>query len=164
MDVKHFPAFYQANIKRVYQYLYYRVGGNKERAEDLAHDVFLKAFKAFESYDPAISQSSWIYTIARNHLINEVQKDRGNVDLEAIENTDWDKADWPEKLALRYDERRLWHALNELGGEDAEIIRLKHLEGWSFDDIAEKMKKTPGALRVQSSRGLKKLRMILKQK
>ena len=164
MDVKHFPEFYKKNIKRVYQYLYYRIGGSKERAEDLTHDVFLKAFKAFESFDPAISQSSWLYTIARNHLINQVQKDRPSVDLDEIENTIWDKADWPEKLALRYDERRLWTAMQALEHEDREIVRLKHLEGWSFDEIAEKLKKTPGALRVQSSRALKKLRTILKQK
>ena len=164
MDTKQFSAFYKTNIKRVYRYLLYRVQGNREVAEDLTHDVFLKAFAAFESYDPAISQSSWIYAIARNHLINYVEKTRQNVDLEAIENTDWDRVDWAERLSLRHDERRLWHAIGTLPSEDAEIVRLKYLEGWSYDDIAERLGKTAGALRVQSHRALSALKRVLKQK
>ena len=164
MDVKHFPEFYQINLKRVYRFLFYRLGGNKERAEDLTHDVFIKAFNAFESYDPEISQSSWIYTIARNHLINQIQKDRPTVGLEEIEQTMCDRTDWPERLTLAFDERRLWNAIGQLEDEEAQVIRWKHLEGWSFEEIGERIGKTPGALRVQAHRTLKKLRGILKQK
>jgi RNA polymerase sigma factor (sigma-70 family) len=84
--------------------------------------------------------------------------------LEDIENTAWDKLDWMEKMSMKHDERRLIQALTELGGEDADLVRLKHLEGWSFDEIAQKIGKSPGALRTQSHRALKSLRNILKQK
>lgn len=164
MERKHFPAFYQDNVKRVYSFLYFRVGGNKALAEDLTQDVFLKALNAFESYDPSISTSSWIFTIARNHLINQLQKTRPSVDLDEIENTIWDAEDWTDKLALNYDQKRLWSAIQQLPDEDATLVRLKHLEGWSYDDIAEKVGKNAGALRVQSYRALKALRKILKQK
>ena len=90
MDSKHFPEFYRLNMKRVYRFLFYRVGGSKETAEDLTQDVFLKAFGAFEKYDPEISKSSWIFTIARNHLINHIAKQRPGVVLQGIEHTIWD--------------------------------------------------------------------------
>lgn len=163
MEIKHFPDFYRHNVTRVYKFLFYRVHGKKEVAEDLTQDVFLKAYGAFESYDPKISESSWIFTIARNHLINYVHKERPGVALEDIENTAWDKLDWMERMSLKHDEQRLIKALKELGGEDALIIRLKHLEGWSFDEIGEKLGKTSGALRTQAHRALKALRKILKQ-
>ncbi len=164
MDKKHFSSFYESNIKRVYRFLLYRVQGNREVAEDLTHDVFIKAFDAFERYDPEISEASWIYTIARNHLINYIEKTRPGVELETIEQTEWGRIDWDERMSLRHDEERLWNAIGKLPSEDAEIVRLKYLEGWSYEDIAERLGKTAGALRVQSLRALRALKGILKQK
>ncbi len=163
MERRHFPTFYRTHVKRVYRFIFYRVGGRKEVAEDLTQDVFMKALAAFERYDPALSESSWIYTIARNHLINYVQKQRPAVDLETIENTDWDKVDWAERMSVSHDEKRLLNAISQLPKEDAEIVRLKYLEGWPYEDIAEKMSKNTGALRVQAHRALKELKKILKQ-
>ena len=164
MEQRHFPDFYRTNLKRIYRYLYFRVKGNKEVAEDLAQDVFLKAYAAFESYDPEVSQSSWIFTIARNHLINYVEKTRPGASLEEIENTLWDRESWDDKMASIHDHQRMMDALRKLPSEDREIVHLKYLEGWSYDEIAEKLTKNTGALRVQAFRALKVLKGILKQK
>ncbi|MEK7116246.1 MAG: RNA polymerase sigma factor [Patescibacteria group bacterium] len=164
MERRHFPSFYRSHVTRVYRFIFYRVNGNKELAEDLTQDVFLKALAAFDRYDPAVSESAWMYTIARNHLINHMQKQHPSVALEAIENTDWDRVDWAEILSASYDERRLLEALKQLPETDAEIIRLKYLEGWPYEDIAQKIGKTAGSLRIQTHRALKCLRKILKQK
>lgn len=163
MDRQHFPHFYSKNVQRIYRFLYYRVGGKKELAQDLTQDVFLKAFEAFDRYDEKISASSWIYTIARNHLINQLAKQRPNVDLEEIENTLWDKDDWVERAVVKYDERRLLEAMTKLPKEDADLLRRKHLEGWTYEDIAAECGKNEGALRVQSHRAIKQLRKLLKQ-
>jgi RNA polymerase sigma-70 factor (ECF subfamily) len=164
MDRKHFPDFYQKNMQRIYRFLYYRVGGNKEFAQDLTQDVFLKAFEAFDRYDEKISASSWIFTIARNHLINQMAKLRPGVDLEEIENTVWDTDNWTARAELRHDEMRLLEAIKLLPKEDAELLRRKHLEGWSYDDLALEAGKSPGALRVQSHRAVKQLKKIMKQR
>lgn len=164
MDQNQFPSFYRDNVKRVYRFLYYRLNGNKERAEDLTQDVFLKALAAFESYDPRISQVSWIITIARNHLINQLQKDRPTLDIAELEETLWDQVDLLEKMSLSFDETRLLSALSQLPSEEAEIIRLKYLESWPYEEIAHKMGKTAGALRIQAYRALKQLKGLLKQK
>ncbi len=164
MEQKHFPDFYRSNVKRVYRFIFFRVRGKKEVAEDYTQDVFLKAYKAFDSFDPVISQASWIFTIARNHLINQFQKERPNIPLEDIEQTWWDRVDGVEKLAIRHDEKRLLQALTQLPDEDASLLRLKHLEGWSFEEIAQEQGKKPGALRVQAHRAIKALKAILKQK
>lgn len=164
MERSKFPTFYRANVTRIYRFLYFRVGGKKEVAEDLTQDVFLKALAAFESYDPAISETSWIITIARNHLINYLEKQKPNVNLEEIQETALDRVDMFDKISINHDEKRLLEAIKELPDDDALIVRMKYLEGWPYDEIAKKVGKNTGALRVQAHRALKNLKKILKQK
>jgi RNA polymerase sigma-70 factor (ECF subfamily) len=157
-----FTGFYEKHVGRIYKFVYFRVAGNREKAEDLTQDIFMKAFEAFERYDPKISASAWIYTIARNHIINMAAKDRPQTDIEEVEfkvANDW------EHLAERsFDEKRLLEALERLPTQEADLVRMKYLEGWKYKEIAEILGRNPGALRVQMSRVLKKLKAILKQK
>lgn len=164
MDQKHFPTFYEKNVKRIYRFLYYRVGGDKQMAQDLTQDVFLKAFQAFDRYDEKVSASAWIFTIARNHLLNQLAKKRPQVSLDEIENTTWDREDWASHAELSYDQKRMLQAMKQLPVDDAALLRRKHLEGWSFEEMAGEMGKTPGALRVQAHRAMRELRRILKKR
>lgn len=164
MDKSHFAAFYDKHFKAIYKFVYFRVGAKKELAEDLTHDVFLKAFEAFDRYDPKISASAWIYTIARNHVINQAAKSRPQVDLEAMENILSDSRDWESAMSLKHDQTRLLDALGQLPKEEADLVRMKYLEGWRYEDISERLNRSAGSLRVQACRALKKLKDILKQK
>ncbi len=164
MDKRHFPDFYRQNVTKVYRFVYFRVHGDKHLAEDLTQDVFMKALQAFETFDPEISQTSWIFTIARNHLINHMDKQRPTVSLEDVQEVLPDKLDAMERLALKHDEQRLIMALKALPAEDAELVRLKYLEGWAYEEIAEQTGKTAGSLRVQAHRALKALKSSLKHK
>jgi len=161
MERRHFTAFYHSYVDRIYRFVFYRVGGDKQLAQDLTQDVFLKAFEAFERYDPAKSETSWLYTIARNHLINHHAKTRPGVALEEIEGSVWASEDARERFCQRHDEKKLLEAIAALSPEDAQLIRMKYLEGWSFDDLAESFEKKSGTLRVQARRALKKLKLHL---
>ncbi len=131
-------------------------------AEDLTHEIFLKAFEAFERYDPTRGEAAWLYTIARHHLINHHAKTHPTVDLEDVEGTVWASEDVRERLANGFDERCLFAAMEKIPAEDARLVRMKYLEGWAFDDLAQVFDKTSVALRVQAGRALKKLRSQLK--
>lgn len=162
MDKRYFTSFYETYVERIYKFVFYRVGGNKALAQDLTQDVFLKAFEAFDRYDPTLSQVSWLYTIARNHLINDHAKRRPGVDLEEIEGTLWASEDGRKVFAQQHDEQKLLEALNKIPSEDAKLIQMKYLEGWSFDDLEEVFHKKSGALRVQAIRALKKVKQHLR--
>lgn len=162
MDKRHFTAFYHSYVDRIYKFVFYRVGGDKPLAQDLTQDVFLKAFEAFDRYDPAISETSWLYTIARNHVINYHAKLRPGVTLEEIEGIVWVSEDGRERFSRRHDEKKLLEAIGRLPAEDAQLIRMKYLEGWPFEDLAEFFQKKSGTLRVQAMRALKKLKLYLK--
>ncbi len=158
-----FEAFYAANVKRIYAFVYFRIGGRKAMAEDLVQDIFLKAFEAFDRYDPERGASAWIYTIARNHVINSMAKDRPGVDIEDVLDSVAISEDGRERMALNEDERHLLEAIDKLPEDDAQLVRMKYLEGWNFDDLAQVVGKTPGALRVQASRAVKKLKSLMKK-
>jgi len=161
MHEKHFPAFYKKHVKKIYRFLYYRAGGNKELAEDLTQDVFMKALKAFDRYDEAVSESAWIYTIARNHLINEMAKRKSTTDLSEIENLIMEDESWITRTERQDDERRLLEAMKQLRDDERELLHRKHLEGWTYEELAEEFQSTSGALRIKSSRCMKKLKQIL---
>ena len=162
MEKSRFTQFYRANVTRIYKFVYFRVNGCKELAQDLTQDIFIKVFEAFDRYDPLISQSSWLFTIARNHLINQHAKTRPGVSLEDVEGTLWASQDFRQRFARNFDERKLMEAIAKLSAEDAQLVRMKYLEGWPFEDLAEMLGKSSGALRVQATRALKKLRSLLK--
>ena len=163
MEQRRFEEFYRSYMKRVYKFVFFRVGSDKRLAEDLTQDVFLKAFEAFERYDPAVSQSSWIYTIARNHLINHYAKSRPGVSFDDIEGSVWTSEDGRIRMIRRQEERSVLDALARLSKEDAVLIRMKYLEGWQFDELAEIFGKSSGSLRVQAGRAMKQLKTEMKK-
>lgn len=158
-----FEAFYQANVKRIYAFVYFRVGCRKAMAEDLVQDIFLKAYEAYDRFDPSRGQSAWIYTIARNHVINVMTKERPQVDLEEVIDSRAVSEDGRERILLRDDERRLLDAIDALPPEESKLVRMKYLEGWKFEDLEEPFGKSSGALRVRAGRALKKVRETMKQ-
>lgn len=162
MDTRAFEVFYDAHVKKVYRFIFYRVGGRTEVAQDLTQEIFLKAFQAFDRYDPSKSRSAWIYTIARNHLINYQAKERPETGSEEVDDSLLASEDGRERCTRNLEERRLLEAITALEEEDARLLRMKYLEGWGFDELADIFGKTSGALRVQAGRLLKQLRQILK--
>jgi RNA polymerase sigma-70 factor (ECF subfamily) len=158
-----FEAFYRANVKRIYAFVYFRVGGRKAMAEDLVQDIFLKAYEAFDRYDPERGASAWIFTIARNHVINSMAKDRPGVDLDEVLDSVTLSEDGRERMAVREEERQLLDAIDALPPDDATLVRMKYLEGWNFDDLSQVLGKTSGTLRVQASRSIRRLKTLMKK-
>ncbi|WP_051870419.1 sigma-70 family RNA polymerase sigma factor [Brevibacillus laterosporus] len=63
---------------KIYAYLY-RMIGQQQDAQDMAQDVFLKAYCHIHQYKPEHSFSSWLYRIAANHCINEPSERNGQI-------------------------------------------------------------------------------------
>lgn len=158
MEIRAFETFYATYVERVYRFVFYRVGGRVEVAEDLTQEIFLKAYQAFDRYDPALGQSSWIYTIARNHIINHHAKQRPEIAVDEVADARLVSEDGRESFARNVEERRLLEGLSALKGEDALLLQMKYLEGWVFEDLGRIFGKTAGALRVQAGRAMKSLR------
>ncbi len=162
MDRREFEAFYRAHADHVFRFVLFRVAHDRERAKDLTQEIFLKAYEAFERFDPSRGAHAWLYTIARNHVYNAYAAHRQTVDLEEAERHPNGRGDHLEMLVNDEDEKALLAAIDQLPEHEAELIRQKYLEGWSFEELAHSLGKTAGALRIQAMRSLKRLKTLLK--
>lgn len=157
-----FTRFYNQYFEKIYRYIFYRVGGNRERAEDLTSEIFMKALEHYESYDPSRSTSSWIFTIARNHLLNAIRDAKPQVSLEAAAETGEDLGVIPIEAmnaVMRHaGVSDLARALEHVSPDARRLLVMKFIEGWSYKDLSREFNRSPAALRVAVYRSMKELK------
>ena len=123
-----------------------RVVRDQGRAEELAQDTFVKAFRALHTYDPARKFAAWLLTIAHHVAIDEVRKHTlDTVSLEMLteegsrtfEIPDV-KAPTPAALAERGElAGALRTAISRLRPEYRELVSLRYEQELDYGDMAE---------------------------
>ena len=127
----------------------YRTIGDREKAEDLVQEVFIRVYRHLHRFDPAKKFSTWAYTIASNLAKNELRNRSRNplVLFQAIRKH-WQDDDRPlefEDAASRPDDlyrKRHLRALVEaavarLPEHHRQVFVLRELEGKSYEEIAD---------------------------
>ncbi len=155
--------------------LLYRMVRDRELAEDLAQETFVKALNAIESYRPEYKFSSWIFKIANNAAIDHLR--RRELDTLSLEGSP--HAETPEAIeatALQIGDRQESPLdeveARELGGEiEAAIaklrpeyrscILLRHVEGRAYEEIAEILGLPLGTVKTYIHRARNELRREL---
>jgi len=119
-----------------------------QEALDLSQEVFIKAYRALPQFRGNSAFYTWLYRIAINTAKNYVsikvpdQLNENVVYVRLTENAT------PEHQAIRDEiEQTLFHAIDSLPEELRMAIRLRELEGLSYEDIAEKMQCPIGTVR-----------------
>src|ERR1051326_7628351 len=80
-----FTALYDLFFEKIYRFIFFRVG-HKEVAEDLAEDVFIKAFSSLKTLQKDAVFESWLYQIARNRIIDYYRSKKLIIPLDEVEN------------------------------------------------------------------------------
>lgn len=113
----------------------YRMLGNPEDASDVTQAVFLKVFEHLDSYKPEYRIFSWIYRIAINESINQIN--RGKRD-EALDEGQPSTAPGPAEETESDDaSRRVQDALMSLQEDYRMVIVLRHFSELSYREISE---------------------------
>ena len=117
------------------------------QAEDLAQEVFLKAFRALGSFDQRRKFSSWLFKIAHNTAIDQLRrKELSTVTLESPDRDAPDlvavlpdkKAEDPAGRVERHDlARAIEEAIASLKPLYREVVILRYQEGLAYEEIAE---------------------------
>ena len=157
-----FAEIYNLYFKKIYKFIYYRVS-HKEVAEDLAEDVFIKAFGKIHGVNEENAFEGWLYQIARNIVIDYYREKRPSVSLEEIENTYAYEANVIDIVNLEQQQKIFLSLLKELGAEQQIVIKLKFLENLENHEIAEMLHKNEGAIRVIQHRAISKLQELIKK-
>lgn len=163
-DPTAFTYLYRLYFSQVFTFINFRVS-SREDAEDLANTVFEKALGAIDRYRPKPAQfSTWLYTIAKNCIIDHYRKRRLPVDdeAEAAVVASNDPTCDPEACVLREERKRtLREALRELTDEQREVIECRFFFELSIQETAELMGKTEGAVKALQFRALDSLHRLL---
>ncbi|HTR78210.1 MAG TPA: sigma-70 family RNA polymerase sigma factor [Gemmatimonadaceae bacterium] len=126
----------------------YRTIGDRERAEDLVQEVFIRVHRHIQRFDRSKKFSTWIYTIASNLSKNELRnRSRNPLVLFQTMKNGWEEEERPlqfEDTSARPDELYHRRHLRELVEETVarlpehhrEVFVLRELEGKSYEDIA----------------------------
>ncbi|MEK7680813.1 MAG: RNA polymerase sigma factor [Patescibacteria group bacterium] len=155
-----FQKFYNTHFDKVYRYVFFRVSGNRDLAQDLASEIFMKALEHFASYDESKSKSAWIMTITKNHLAN-YWRDRKPSEELPDDNIQSDDVAWLSlaSKSLKKEEIKLEVArlLEKLDSHTGDIVTFHYLFGYSYAEIAEMKNMTETAVKVAAHRAIKKL-------
>jgi RNA polymerase sigma-70 factor (ECF subfamily) len=144
-------------------------------AEDIAQEVFIKAFQAIHSYDPTYKFSSWIFKIANNLTIDHLRRRRVETvsihgsphartaedEMESrivLESPDETPEEFVESRELG---ARIEGAIARLRPEYRTAILLRHVEGYSYEEVAEIMEVPLGTAKTYIHRGRSELRTHL---
>jgi RNA polymerase sigma-70 factor, ECF subfamily len=159
VQYQQFTDYYHQYKHKVFSYLFYRSGQNLALAEDLASDVFLKAYERFENYNNDYAFSTWIFTIARNHLIDYFRKKR-EVMVAEIEISDERNSE--DKLKKEMDVETAMEKIRPLIAElpplQQDCIVMKYLGEMENKEIAEITGESEEKVRQNISRAIKKLK------
>jgi RNA polymerase sigma-70 factor (ECF subfamily) len=138
----------------------YRITGSVEDAMDATQTAFVNAFEKLHTFDPRYRFFSWIYRIVVNLSLNMVDRRRNESELDgnfpaAIANpeTAYHRTEAAENLEA---------AMRELTPELRTVIVLKHIEGFSYNEIGELLGIPEKTVKSRLFTARQRLRSILK--
>jgi RNA polymerase sigma-70 factor (ECF subfamily) len=163
-DVAAFGDLYRFYHGPLLQYVGARVTQRQE-AEDVTNAIFEKAFAAIGRYRPSPAQfSTWLYTIARNTLIDHYRRRRlpmeSGADQEMLQATD--PRDGPEAQLVADELRKmLYSAILELTDDQRQVVGCRFFFNLSVHEVAQMLGKTEGAVKALQFRALERLQRKL---
>lgn len=148
-----------------------RLVGDREVALDFTQEVFLRAYAGLRSFRPEYKFTTWLYRIATNYVIDHWRKKKvpclsldrpanGKADAPPPQAADPgpSAADEMERAELR---DRLERCLGQLPPDLRELFVLRHVSGFSYDEIAEIKKQPVGTVKSRIFQAKEMLRRML---
>ncbi|CAH1209666.1 ECF RNA polymerase sigma factor SigW [Paenibacillus plantiphilus] len=167
-----------AEIVGLYQdklyYMSYRMLYNRQEAEDVVQETFLRVYKNLDRYDDTMKFSTWIYRIATNLCIDRLRKRKPSFSLDA-ETGDHDGIDGysmipsddrtPESELMLSDTQRIIHnAIETLPAKYKSVMVLRYLQDMSLQEIGDVLELPVTTVKTRVHRGREFLRKKLEHK
>ena len=154
-------GLYEEYYDRIANYVFARIG-DKNEAEDIASEVFLKALDSLSSYqERGLPMQAWLFKIAHNMVVDYLRKASKNrtvsIDSVVIE----DHTDPAEQAEQNIKMEAVRKAMEKLSPDQREVLQLRFLGGLSCKETAAAMGKNDGAVREMQRSALEKLKGLL---
>lgn len=152
-----FGMLFDKYADKIYRFIYYKVV-NKELAEDLASQCFLKAWEQISTGQKVKTFQAWVYRIARNLVVDYYRtREREELPLIYQDDAEDETAELKFNPEENLNSEELEKLLLSLKSEIREIVILKYVEELSINEIAKIVEKSAGNVRVILHRALKEL-------
>ncbi len=157
-----------------------RMTRNPQAAQDLAADVFTKAWRAFHQFERGTNMRAWLYRILTNTYINEYRrkKRQGNpVDIDKYENQEEfyiynkiadgtagqsaDTEDPAKAILAKFAEQDIVNAMEQLPDGYRETVILSDMQGLTYEEISQALDIPIGTVRSRLNRGRRHLQKAL---
>nr|WP_156283929.1 RNA polymerase sigma factor SigW [Paenibacillus sp. NEAU-GSW1] len=167
-----------AELVELYQdklfHMAYRMLNNRQEAEDVVQETFLRVHKNLERYDESLKFSTWIYRIATNLCIDRLRKRKPTYSLDA-ESSEHEGLDGysmipsdnrtPESEMLLSETQRIIHeAIESLAPKYKTVMMLRYIQELSLQEISDVLDMPVTTIKTRVHRGREFLRKKLEHK
>ncbi|MBT3363184.1 MAG: sigma-70 family RNA polymerase sigma factor [Chloroflexi bacterium] len=169
MDKNHKEAMltscFNQYFDRIARYIYVRLG-DKAEAEDLASEVFLKAYKSLDTFKKReVPMQAWLFKIAHNLLVDHHRK---HSKMKTVQIDDKlqiaDKSDPMQAAMANLEYGKVLKAMDKLTQDQRQVVELRFFGGLTSEEVGNVMNKSNGAVRQMQSHAIKRLRQLLEKK
>jgi RNA polymerase sigma-70 factor (ECF subfamily) len=166
-DPEALEQFFDAYYDRVFGYVV-RMVGRRDRAEDIAHDVFVRLHRVIDRIDPERDPAPWVFKVVanavRDHWRSRQHRDSAR---EMPFDEAWDQAEETpsaqDSLERQADAEDIHVAMAQLSPADREIILLRDFQELDTVEISELLDIQSDAVRQRHSRALKRRGKIYRE-
>ena len=176
------PAYFKAMVRRYESRIYsavYRIIGNKDEAEDVVQDTFVKLHQNLDKFRSHSSFASWIFRIAHNCCMDKLRikqrrklfqmwsfdpqstQEDGDEGMNVASQAADPGLNPSEQLQATEQERLIERSLRSLPESQRTVVVLHDIEGFSYQEIAEIVGAGIGTVRSRLHYGRLKLRELL---
>jgi RNA polymerase sigma-70 factor (ECF subfamily) len=155
------------NYKDLVFTLALRMIKNREEAEEVSQDTFIKAFKSIDKFKGKSKFSTWIYRVAYNTCLDRLKKIKREYNVVAIDEftehqvKTLDNA--LDKMEQDEHQQKIQECLQLLPSDDSFLLTLYYFEELSLEEISKVVNLTANNVKVKLFRSRKRLTAILKE-
>ena len=154
-DKNSYEEIYQKYSSLVYK-IAFSILKNKENAEDIMQNVFIKIANLSEEKIPSDYEASWLYTVTKNEAISYIRKFKETIPVEEIQEKS--KQDEIEDVLHKYSYEELISSLEKV---EKQIVSLKIEVGLSFKEIASILNMPIGTVQWKYYKSLHALKLLI---
>ena len=172
-DAEAFRELFEKHQRAIVNFAYHFVA-NRQRAEEIAQDVFLQIYRAAERYEPHAKFTTWLYRIATNACLNEVRRPEHRHPKRPLEHRTDDERQraeiaYPDPAAIPGDsalagrqlEAKIREVLAELPPNQRAALLMSRVDGMSYLEVAETLETSESAVKSLVFRATATMRKAL---
>ena len=146
---------YEEHVQYVYRFLMYYLG-NREDAEDITQETFIKAFNAWGGFDHRSSVRTWLIAIARNLAVDRIRRSQRSRLLQRLFRQEVDPL--PDEMFNQEETKReMYAAIQTLKPNYRAVVILRGVQEYSIAEVADILGWSESKVKVTFHRAIKSL-------